>query len=82
MGQGLEGRVRLRVWGLDADGAGDRRSWGSSIAKALNKAEHRTGQVRRGRACEGKDQNWSGAGYGCYSLTSFTLWFLNLGQVF
>lgn len=95
-GESLEtgGRVRCGVCGLALDRAGGRHSWGSSMAKHLNKAECGPGQPRRGPslgpgppgvggrgADKANDRTRCVAGDGFDSTTNFTSQLPNSEQV-
>lgn len=95
-GESLEtgGRVRCGVCGLALDRAGGRHSWGSSMAKHLNKAECGPGQPRRGPslgpgppevggrgADKANDRTRCVAGNGFDSTTNFTSQLPNSEQV-
>lgn len=95
-GESLEtgGRVRCGVCSLALDRAGGRHSWGSSMAKHLNKAECGPGQPRRGPslgpgppgvggrgADKANDRTRCVAGDGFDSTTNFTSQLPNSEQV-
>lgn len=63
---GVWGRGRLGWWGPTLDGAGDRRSWRSSVAKHRNEAERGLGRAWAGgsRARGGRTRKRTGGGVG------------------
>lgn len=67
------------MWGRALDGAGDRRSWGSLVAKHLNEAERGPGA----RGAQGPARERTKAVWGRRRVLRFNqLWLLTAEQVF